>query len=267
MFRSFYYFIRLLVLQRDIIWSMAKREIAHQYMGSLLGFVWTFVHPVILVLVFWVIFSLGFRVQPSENAPFVVWLTCGMAAWFVFADMVNGSVGAVIHNANLIKKTLFHSQILPIVKIVAALITHGIFLVVLLVLILFHRLPFDWCYLQFVYYLLALTVLALGIGWMGASLTVFIRDVSQVAGVFVQIGFWATPIFWSPEMMPEGIRDYVWLNPMAYVVQGYRDSFIYFVPFWERPVEGIYFWCVAGALFVLGALVFKRLKPHFADVL
>lgn len=267
MLKSFYYFIRLLVLQRDMIWSMAKREIARQYMGSLLGFVWTFVNPIILVVVFWVIFSLGFRVQPAENVPFVVWLTCGMAAWFVFADMVIGSVGVVVSNANLIKKTLLHSQILPIVKVVASLITHAIFLGVLLLLILFHRMPVKWCYLQFLYYLFAMTTLALGIGWIGASLNVFIRDVSHVINVFIQVGFWATPIFWNLEMMPPEIHGYLKLNPMFYIVQGYRDSFLYFVPFWERPSEALYFWAVAGSLFVFGALVFKRLKPHFADVL
>ena len=84
---------------------MAKREVATQYVGSLLGFIWTFINPMVMIFVFWVVFSVGFRVQPANNVPFVVWLTAGMAAWFVFAEIVNGSAGTIVSNAHLVKKT------------------------------------------------------------------------------------------------------------------------------------------------------------------
>ena len=83
---------------------------ATQYVGSLLGFIWTFINPMVMIFVFWVVFSVGFRVQPANNVPFVVWLTAGMAAWFVFAEIVSGSAGTIVSNAHLIKKTLFHSR-------------------------------------------------------------------------------------------------------------------------------------------------------------
>jgi ABC-type polysaccharide/polyol phosphate export permease len=97
---------------------MAKREVATQYVGSLLGFIWTFIHPMVMIFVFWVVFSVGFKVKPTNDVPFVVWLTAGMAAWFIFADIVNGSAGVIVSNTQLIKRTLFHSQILPVVKTV-----------------------------------------------------------------------------------------------------------------------------------------------------
>ena len=101
---------------------MAKREVANQYVGSLLGFTWTFVQPVVMILVFWVVFSVGFRVQPKNDVPFVVWLTAGMAIWFVFADIINGSSGLILSHSHLVKKTLFQSHILPVIKIVSSLI-------------------------------------------------------------------------------------------------------------------------------------------------
>ncbi len=267
MIKSFIYFIKLIFLQKHLIISMAKREVATKYVGSLLGFIWTFINPIVMIFVFWVVFSVGFKVQPTNDVPFVVWLAAGMASWFVFADIVNGSAGVIVSNAHLIKKTLFHSQILPIIKIVSCLITHLVFLLVLLGLIVFQKMPFSFYYLQFFYYLLCMSVLALGFGWIVSSLNVFIRDIGQIVGVVLQIGFWATPIFWDINIMPQKIQTILKLNPMFYIVQGYRESFIYFNPFWSHPYQTLYFWVFAGIIFVVGALTFKKLKPQFADVL
>jgi ABC-type polysaccharide/polyol phosphate export permease len=206
-------------------------------------------------------------VRPVKDVPFVVWLTAGMAAWFVFFDIVNGCASVITGNAHLIKRTVFHSQVLPVVKIVSCLITHSVFLTVLGVFIIFQKMPVSFYYLQFLYYLLCLCVLGLGLGLAVSALNVFVRDVGQIVNVALQVGFWATPIFWDISMMPEGLKPLVMLNPMFYVVQGYRESFIYFSPFWAHPVETLYFWFVALATFAVGALIFKRLKPQFADVL
>lgn len=267
MIKSFFYFIRLIFLQKDLIISMAKREVATQYVGSLLGFTWTFIQPLVMIFVFWVVFSVGFRVQPTNNVPFVVWLTAGMAAWFVFAEIVNGSAGAVVSNAHLIKKTLFQSQILPVIKIASCLVTHSVFLLVLIGLIVFQKMPFSFYYLQFIYYLLCICVFALGFGWAVSALNVFVRDVGQIVAVIIQVGFWATPIFWDISIMPPKIQTVFKLNPMFYIVQGYRESFIYFSPFWKHPYQTLYFWIVAVIVLVIGALIFKKLKPQFADVL
>jgi len=267
MIKSFFYFIRLIFFQKDLIVSMAKREVATQYVGSLLGFIWTFINPMVMIFVFWVVFSVGFRIKPANNVPFVVWLTAGMAAWFVFVDIVNGSAGVIVSNVHLIKKTLFHSQILPVIKIIACLITHLVFLLVLIGLIIFQKMPFSFYYLQFLYYLLCMCVLALGLGWAVSALNPFIRDIGHIVGVILQMGFWATPIFWDINIMPLKIQHILKLNPMFYIVQGYRESFIYFSPFWRHPYQTLYFWVLAVTIFISGALIFKKLKPQFADVL
>ena len=110
-------------------------------------------------------------------------------------------------------------------------------------------------------------VLSLGISWAVSALNVFIRDIGQVVGVVLQIGFWATPIFWDIHIMPPTVRFIFKLNPMFYIIQGYRESFIYFSPFWRHPYQSLYFWLVAVAVFISGAMIFKKLKQQFADVL
>jgi lipopolysaccharide transport system permease protein len=190
-----------------------------------------------------------------------------MCSWFVFADIINSSVKIIVSNTHLIKKTLFPSQVLPVVKIVSSFIKHLIFLVVLVIFIIIHRMPFSIYYFQFLYYLFCMSVLALGFSWATSALNVFIRDVSHIIGVVMMLGFWGTPIVWDVNIMPPEIQRWLKLNPMYYIVQGYRESFIYFCPFWHHPYQTLYFWSVAIFLFLIGAMVFRKLKPQFADVL
>lgn len=246
---------------------MVKRDIASQYIGSYLGLLWNFIHPMALICVFWVVFSIGFKMKPINNAPFILWLTAGMAMWFVFFEIVSRATGSVLENTNLIQKSVFPSQILPFTKIISSFVTHIFFIILLFLLIVFQKMPFSFYYFQSIYYLLSMAVLALGLGWWFSALNVFVRDVGQVVAVVLQIAFWATPIFWDLNIMPEKFQFWLKLNPVFYLVQGYRDSFIYFVPFWHHPFMTLYYWTFALIVFVSGALVFQNLKPYFADVL
>lgn len=220
-----------------------------------------------MILVFWFIFSVGFRVKPSGDVPFVVWLAAGMAAWFVFAEIVSRSGTLVVSSANLVKKTLFPSEILPIVLVITALFSHVIFVLILIGLLFFQDMPFSLYYFQAFYYLLCLTVLAVGLAWSISAVNVFVRDVNHLVGVVMQVGFWGTPIFWDSTIMSEKIQLILKINPMFYVVQGYRDSFIHFVPFWHHPYQSLYFWTLTLLTLVVGSYVFLKLKPQFADVL
>jgi len=246
---------------------MVKRDLESEHIGSLLGFTWTFLNPIVMIVIYWAIFSVGFKVRPTHGAPFVVWLCAGMAIWLVFSNTVNGSSGVVVANSALLKKTYFPAQILPVVKTISSLVTHAIFLGILLVLILCEGVPFSIYYFQIFYYLFCTSVLALGLGWILSALNAFIRDIHQITNVLLQLGFWTTPIFWDISMMPEGFRAVLRCNPMFYVVQGYRDSLIYASPFWSAPLQTLVFWLFTLALFGSGAILFKRLQPHFADVL
>ncbi len=260
-------FFTSIVKNRVLIASLCRREIKSRFVGSFLGVAWTFIQPLVMITVFWFVFSVGFKAKPMGDVPFVVWLTAGMAAWALFSEIVLASSNSVLEYATLIKKTLFPAQILPLVKVASASVTHFIYLVILVVLILLYKLDVSVYYLQVVYYFFALCMLSLGIGWLVASLNVFVRDVAQVCGVVMQVGFWATPVFWDINIMPEKVRHWLLLNPVFYIVQGYRDSFISFKPFWSHPWQTLYFWTFTLTMFALGAWVFARLQKQFVDVL
>jgi lipopolysaccharide transport system permease protein/teichoic acid transport system permease protein len=259
--------IRQVLEKRHLIFAMAKREVQNQYAGSMLGFLWVFIHPVVMITVFWFVFSIGFKTKPMNDVPFVVWLAAGLAPWFFFAEIINGSTNSIVNHGHLIKRTIFSSEILPAIKILSCSVTHLAFLLVLLVLIIFQKLPFTFYYLQAGYYLICLLTLALGLAMTVSALNVFIRDIAQLVAVLIQIGFWITPIFWDIQMMPTQVQRYLKLNPVFYIIQGYRESFISFVPFWSHPLYTVYFWTFSFTVLISGAFIFRRLKPQFADVL
>lgn len=250
-----------------LILLMSRREVVSQYVGSGLGSLWMIIQPIVMITVFWFVFSMGFKVKPTNDVPFVVWLTAGLAPWFLFSNIISGAVSVVVSHTHLIKKTIFSSQILPVIKIFSNLISHLVFLSILLGLIFFQKVSITFWFFQSFYYLFCLLVLSLGISWFLSALYVFVRDVGQMVSVALQVGFWLTPIFWDIQMMPQKVKFILKLNPVYYIVQGYRDSFISGIAFWQRPMYSLYFWCCALGLFFIGALVFKRLKPQFSDVL
>lgn len=267
MVKSFFGFLALLAARRHLIWEMAKRDLIQRYAGSWLGLVWSFVHPLAMICIFWFVFGFGLKARPVADVPFVVWLMAGMAIWLSFAEIVAESSTMLTNNPHLIKKVVFPSQILPVVKAVSAFLSHCIFLVLLLLLMAANGVGLGWGAIQFGYYYLCMLVLALGLGWLTAALNVFARDVAQAVQLVLQIAFWATPIIWDLSIMPEKLHPYIRLNPVLYFVQGYRDCFIAFHPFWENWRGGLAYWAFALVVFALGGLLFQRLKPHFDDVI
>ncbi len=118
-----------LVQYNQMLRALARREVASMYVGSFLGFIWTFIQPGVMILVFWFVFSVGFKAKPLNNVPFVVWLTAAMAPWFVFSAIVTSASTVILQYAHLIKKTVFPSQILVVVKILSNLVGHGAFVI------------------------------------------------------------------------------------------------------------------------------------------
>jgi lipopolysaccharide transport system permease protein/teichoic acid transport system permease protein len=122
-------------------------------------------------------------------------------------------------------------------------------------------------WLQIGYYLIATVILLLGISWITSSVVIFFRDLSQLVSMAIQFGFWLTPIFWMLSMIPVKFQWLFKLNPAYYITQGYRDALINHIWFWEKPLETLQFWIITVIFFALGAIVFRKLRPHFADVL
>ncbi len=254
-----------------MIYKLAKNDFRTKYAGSYLGIVWAFIQPVVTVLVYWFVFEVGFRGgEDTLPVPFVLYLIAGIVPWFFFQDGLTGGTNAMLEYSYLVKKVVFNISVLPIVKIISAAFVHLFFVCFITVLYCFYGYFPDLYYLQLVYYWAGLCLLILGLSYATCAVVIFFRDLSQMINIGLQIGVWLTPIMWVAQdklVNYPVIHRILKLNPIYYVVTGYRDAFIYKNWFWERPLWTLYFWCfVAGSLW-LGGTVFKRLRVHFADVL
>jgi lipopolysaccharide transport system permease protein/teichoic acid transport system permease protein len=251
-----------------MIRELTLRDFRAKYLGSYLGMLWAFVHPSIYIIILWFVFQVGFKSKPEGDCPFILWMMCGIIPWFFFSECLQSATGSVLENSYLLKKVAFSIGMLPIVKILSALIIHLFFIVVVYLMFMLYGLPVTVYSLQVFYYLFAAIILLLGLSWLTSSLIIFMRDVGQIVAMFLQFAFWLTPIFWSAKILPVKYANLIKLNPVYYLVEGYRESFIYKVWFWEQHyMLTLYFWCVTGFFFILGAVVFRRLRPHFADVI
>ncbi len=259
---------------RKLITRLSVNDFKTKFAGSYLGIIWAFVQPVITVLVYWFVFEKGFKPVPINNAagvetPFVLWLIAGMVPWFFFNDALSGGTRALLDYSYLVKKVVFQIDILPIVKVISSVFVHLFFLAFAVLLFALYGYFPDLYTLQILYYSVCLFAFVLGLSYLTSAVVVFFRDLNQVINIVLQVGVWVTPIMWNIETMDisPALKGIIKLNPLFYVVQGYRDAFIGKIAFWERWELTIYFWVVTLLFFWLGIHVFKKLRMHFADVL
>lgn len=264
--------------ERKMIWKLAKNDFKTKFAGSYLGTIWAFIQPVVTVFVYWFVFdkalsAAGQLTRSGIEAPYVIWLTAGLVPWFFFQEALNGGTNVLFEYNYLVKKVVFKINILPVVKVISALFVHLFFLAVALFISLAYGIYPGWYILQIFYYALCMVLLTLGLIYATSAVAVFFRDMSQIVNILLQVGVWATPIMWnidSPDMrerIPSVVMTILKLNPMYYIVNGYRDALINKVAFWENPGLTLYFWIFTVVVLCLGTTVFKKLRIHFADVL
>ncbi len=259
---------------RRLIWKLSKNDFKKRYAGSYLGIVWAMAQPVVTVLMYWIVFDKVFnaRVQfvageGGEIPPYVLYLTAGLVPWFYFSEAISQGTMALVEYTYLVKKVVFNISILPIIKVIAATFIHVFFVGVLLIVGVCYGYTPTIYTLQLVYYSFCLFLFVLALSYMTSALVVFIRDLQQIINIALQIGMWATPIMWNIDMLPDNVKTLFKLNPLVYIVNGFRSAIFDEEWFWEHFYSSTYFWIFTISMFCIGTLVFRRMRTHFADVL
>lgn len=256
---------------RHLIWKLAKNDFKKRYAGSYLGAFWAMAQPVVTVGMYYVVFDVimgGNASRTTADVPFVLFLTAGLVPWFFFSEALNNGTNALREYNYLVKKVVFKISVLPIIKVIAATFIHAFFVVVLLIVAAIYGYYPTIYTIQLFYYSVCLFIFVLALSYTTCAVVVFFKDLSQIISIALQIGMWATPILWDIETI--GSNKWVSilkLNPLVYIVNGYRSAVYEKQWFFEDFFSTMYFWIVTVVLFGVGALIFKRLKVHFADVL
>lgn len=259
-----------IITNRELINRMIERETLGRYKGSFFGIVWSFLNPILMLVIYTLVFSVVFKaswgLSPSESKiEFALILFSGMIVFNFFSEVINRAPYLIIHNVNYVKKVVFPLQILPIVSVGAALI-HALisFLILFFALVVSGRsIGVAVIFLPLIY--IPFIAVSLGVAWILASLGVYIRDISQVIGVLTSALMFLSPVFYPLDSLPPKLRVWVMLNPITFIVEQVRRVVIMNeLPDWK----GLGLYAVIGAVLMYGGYVwFQKTRRGFSDVL
>ncbi len=247
---------------RELLKTSIKKDIGGKYKNSFLGVIWSFINPLLQITVYAIVFPLIMR-NNIEN--YTVFMVCGLIPWTFFSSVVNRTSFVMVENGNIIKKVYFPREILPISLVTSEAITFIISTIIIIGFVLAFGVGITWLIVFYPLLLLAEYVLLIGISLIVSSVTVYFRDLQHFIGVFLQLLFYGTPIVYSLDFIPEHLRWIFKLNPMTYIIQGFRDIFYYHqVP----QVKEILMVIVVGIILtIVGYGIFNKLQKRFAEEL
>ncbi|HTS25291.1 MAG TPA: ABC transporter permease [Bryobacteraceae bacterium] len=259
------WFLQNLVERRSLLFQLVRRDFEQRFVGSAIGWIWGLIHPLVMLLSWTFVFHYCFKQPSPDGSPYPLFLFAGMLPWLLFSETLQRSAASLLDHANLITKTVFPSEIIPVSVFLSSLVSHLLALTLMLVgsVLYLQRLSVFVVILPL--YVFVIGLLAVGLGWIVAGLHVFLRDTAQFLSVILTFWFWTTPIFLQRQDFPDWAKPVLKFNPLVYAVEAYRGLLLYT----RMPsLRGLAVLSVCGfATFVIGGLFFRHLKRGFADVL
>lgn len=263
-------FIRGLWTHKRLILDFVKRELESRYKGALLGRGWVLINHLALISIYTFVFSVVLKTRLKTGhgtlgIDFALWLYCGLLPWFTINEVMSVSSRDISSKVMFVKKLVFPLEILPIVTVLAALfnMTIGLLMLVVGSVILGHGL--HWTDFYVIPFFIPFFFFSSGIALLVSSLGVYFRDLGQLVGLVSMVWLYATPIMYTSSSIPKAFRGLFFINPLTQFVAYFRDSL-----FWGRlPNLWFLLWFLIGslALYGIGYLTFRKIKPGFADVL
>lgn len=253
-----------------ILRSLVRNEVVSRYRNTLLGFLWSLVNPLVMILVYSVVFGLIFKVRFGDvpgrsDVPYGIVLFSGLLLHVLLAETLLRAQSAVLDNPNYVKRVVFPLEILPIAILAGNLVNVLMAFVVLICVILAYEVPLHWTALLLPLIWMPFIIMLAGLSLLVASLGVFIRDIGQVLGFMMTILLFGSSILFPPELMPEAVRPLLLLNPLTLPVDATRDVLLWgTLPNWKLLC---YYSIGSVVMLWIGAWVFLRTKRGFAEVM
>ncbi len=247
---------------RELLKTSVKKEVRGKYKHSFLGVLWSFLNPLLQIGVYALVFPL---IMKSNETNYTVFLCCALIPWNFFSTAINRSSFTMVENGNILKKVFFPREILPISVVTSEAVNFIISTVIILGFVLGFGLGITKYVVFYPLILLVQYVLLIGISFIVSSICVYIRDLQHFIGVFLQLMFYATPIAYNASVIPENYQWIMRLNPMSYIITGFRDIFYY----QQMPdIKGLLFLFILGVLLcTIGYVIFSKLQKGFAEQL
>ena len=249
---------------RELLKTSVKKDIGGKYKHSFLGVLWSFINPLLQILVYALIFPLVMK-DGGSYKDYTVFMVCGLIPWAYFTTVINRASFIMIENGNILKKVYFPRSILPLSLVTSETINFLVSCIIILAFIVIKGFGISKFILFFPLVLLIQYVLLLGIALIFSAVTVYMRDIQHFIGVVLQLLFYATPIVYSIDTIPENFRWILKWNPMTYIIEGYRAIF------YNQTMPDLKSLGVLGIIsiiiLIVGYLLFNKLQKRFAEEL
>lgn len=254
---------------RKQILKMAKADLVKTYRGAALGWAWAIIKPIVTIFVYWFAFAIGLRANSTvKGYPYLLWLIAGVVPWFYMSEMITGGTDCIRRYSYLVTKMKFPVSTIPTFVNVSKFIIHAMLIyLVIIIFRLFGYVP-DIYLLQLPFYML-LTFIFFNI-WslFSGPLAAISKDYSNLVKAFITAVFWLSGILWDPSTVKNAmLKRILKINPVTYLVTGFRNCFINKVWFWEQPKTLLCFIVVTLILLVFAVRVYKKLRKEIPDVL
>lgn len=255
--------IKELYEYREMIFSLVRRDLKGRYKGSVLGFFWTFLNPLLQLCVYTLVFSVIMR---NNIEQYYLYLFVALIPWIFFSTCISGGAGCIWAQQDMVKKIYFPREVLPVAYVTSQFVNMLLCFIVIFIVLLFSGRSLNlmaWIYLPPI--MIVEYILSLGAAFISSSVTVYVRDVEYILGIITMAWQFLTPIMYSLEQVPAAMLPVFYLNPMTPIIVAYRDILYYGqCPKMETLVQALLF---GLCLLALGLFVFKTLKRHFAEEL
>ncbi len=252
--------IRNLYNYRELLKSNVKKEIRGKYKGSFLGVLWSFLNPLLQVAVYAIVFPYIMRIK-TDN--YLQYLIVGIIPWTFFTTVINQGMIAVRMNAGIIKKVYFPREILPISVAVSGLINFFISCIIILIFCVIGGLGISWHLILLPIIAIIQFMFTLGLVFALSAINIYVKDTEYLVQFIINMLFYGTPILYSVELFPEGLRWILNLNPLTGLIDSYRDIFMYH----QLPTSAsfLYILLVSVVVLIVGILIFRKLEKGFAE--
>ncbi len=244
----------------EFLKSNVKKEIRGKYKGSFLGVLWSFINPLLSVVVYAIVFHYIMRFNIEH---YLIYLIAGIIPWTFFTTSINSGMNSILFNANIIKKVYFPREILPISSVTSGLVNFIISCIIILIFAIFSGVGIGFSLLFLPIVVIIQYIFTLGIVFVLSAIEIYVKDIEHIVNFIISMLFYVTPILYTPEYVPERMRFILQLNPMAYIIEAYHDIFYY------KQIPNMYnlgiIFIISMLIFVLGHKVFRRLQKGFAE--
>ena len=253
-------FFKSLYQYRELLKTSISKDVRGKYKNSVLGIIWSFLNPLLQIAVYAIVFPL---IMKSSLPNYTVFLCCGLIPWKFFSAAISRTSFTMIENGNIIKKVYFPREILPISVTTSEAINFVISTVIILAFVLGYGMGITKFIIFYPIILLVQYLLLIGISFIVSSVTVYFRDLQHFIGIVLQLLFYATPIVYAPDSIPQDFQWILQFNPMTYIINCYRDIFYY----QQMPDFVSLAMVLIGSIILclIGYFIFNKLQKRFAE--